>query len=316
MIQTADTIECKSEKSRELAAELTGLVTAETCVRADEPLARRTTFRVGGPADIYVEPASDEDLARVLDFCAHHGEKIFVLGRGSNLLVRDGGFRGMVICLAHRHFNGIEVSADRLRCGAGAKLKQIALEAKRHGLSGVEFLEGIPGSVGGALRMNAGAMGGATFDVLESLRIMDPLGQISERPAREVPAEYRSCSLLKDHVALGAVFRCTYAPREEIERRMNAFSKKRWASQPAAPSAGCVFKNPKTVAAGQVVDELGLKGLRVGGAVVSQEHGNFIVNDGQATARDILELIEKLQKRVLVERGIELHTEVQIIGED
>ena len=130
-------------------------------IRRDEPLAKHTTLRVGGPADVYVEPASEADLAGVVKFCGAHGVPFFVLGRGSNLLVRDGGFRGVVICLAHANFSRIEVDGERLRCGAGAKLKNVAVEAKRNGLSGVEFLEGIPGSVGGALRMNAGAMGGA-----------------------------------------------------------------------------------------------------------------------------------------------------------
>jgi len=316
MTETLGGITVTSARGQQLAADLLASVTGETLVRADEPLARRTTFRVGGPADVYVEPASDADLAAVLGFCVHRGEKFFVLGRGTNLLVRDGGFRGVVICLAHSHFSRIEVAGDRLWCGAGAKLKQVAVEAKRHGLSGVEFLEGIPGSVGGALRMNAGAMGGATFDAVESLRFMNHVGQIFERPAREIPAEYRLCPLLKDHLALDVVFRCAFAPREEIERRMNAFSQKRWATQPAAPSAGCIFKNPQKIAAGQVVDELGLKGLRVGGAVVSQEHGNFIVNDGHATARDILELIERLKQQVREQRGVELQTEIEIIGSD
>ena len=222
----------------------------------------------------------------------------FILGRGSNLLVRDGGVRGVVICLAHPHFSKIEIVGERLHCGAGAKLKNVSVEAKRNNLSGVEFLEGIPGSVGGALRMNAGAMGAATFDAVESLRFMDHAGEIHERSAGEVPVEYRACPLLKTHIALGAVFKCTPLPRAEIEQRMKAYSEKRWESQPAAPSAGCIFKNPGTIPAGKLVDELGLKGTRVGGAMVSAEHGNFIVNDGKATARDVLELIALLKARV------------------
>jgi len=241
---------------------------------------------------------------------------IFVLGRGSNLLVRDGGIRGVVVCLAHPVFSAIELAGERLRAGAGAKLKQVAVEAKRAGLSGVEFLEGIPGSVGGALRMNAGAMGGATFEVVESIRVMDHAGKVRELAATEVQFEYRRCALLTQHIALGAVFKCRAATREEVEQRMNTFSQKRWTSQPAAPSAGCCFKNPTGIAAGKLIDELGLKGLRVGGAMVSLEHGNFIVNDGSATARDVLELIARLRARAKAERGIELHTEVEIVGED
>lgn len=279
-------------------------------------MARHTTLRVGGPADVYVEPASEEDLASVVKFCGENGIKFFILGRGSNLLVRDGGFRGVVICLAQPHFSKIEIVGEKIFCGAGAKLKSVSVEAKRNNLSGVEFLEGIPGSVGGALRMNAGAMGGATFDAVESVRVMDFDGNVRELAPKEMGVEYRSCATLKNNIALGAAFKCKTLPREEIEKRMKAFSEKRWGSQPAAPSAGCIFKNPGAIPAGRLVDELGLKGARVGGAVVSAEHGNFIVNDGNATARDVLELISILKAKAKAERGIELHTEVEIIGED
>ena len=255
-------------------------------------------------------------LAAAVKFCHERNLPLFVIGRGSNLLARDGGFRGVILCLAHAYFSRIVVAGERLRCGAGAKLKNVAVEAKRNGLAGVEFLEGIPGGVGGALRMNAGAMGGATFDVIESVRFMDHAGKIHERSRAGIPVEYRCCPLLKNHVALDAVFRCQPAPREEIEKRMREFSEKRWASQPAAPSAGCLFKNPDSIPAGKLIDELGLKGTRVGGAVVSAEHGNFIVNDGNATARDILELISILKAKAKALRGIELQTEVEIIGVD
>ena len=302
----------KSRNADELAARLS----PEALVRRDEPLAKRTTLRVGGPADVYLEPASEEDLAAALKFCAGQKLAFFVLGRGSNLLVRDGGFRGVVICLAHERFSRIEVTGERLQCGAGARLKQVAVEAKHHGLSGLEFLDGIPGSVGGALRMNAGAMGGWTFNAVESVRFMDCAGQIYQRVTHEVPVEYRTCPLFKDHTALSAVFVCTPAPHEAIERRMNEFSQKRWTTQPAAPSAGCVFKNPPEIRAGRLIDELGLKGARAGGAVVSTAHGNFIVNNGTATAQDVLDLIAIIKARAKDERGIELQTEVEIVGED
>ncbi|HWX20030.1 MAG TPA: UDP-N-acetylmuramate dehydrogenase [Candidatus Binatia bacterium] len=300
-----------SQAAEELARQLSrGAV-----IRPDEPLARRTTLRVGGPADLYVEPATEADLSQVLAFCGQRKLPFFVLGRGSNLLVKDGGFRGVVLSLAQSHFSRVDVVEDRLHCGAGAKLKAVAVEARRHGLAGLEFLEGIPGSVGGALRMNAGAMGGATFDIVESVRLMDSTGRIVELAAEDMDVRYRNCATLKSHIALGAVLRGRPAPREEIERRMNAFSQKRWSSQPAAPSAGCLFKNTPTIPAGKLIDELGLKGTRVGGAVVSAEHGNFIINDGTATARDVLELVELIRKRARAERGLELETEVEIIGE-
>jgi UDP-N-acetylenolpyruvoylglucosamine reductase len=299
-----------------IAAELAARVSSATVIRRNEPLAKRTTLRVGGSADCFVEPASEADLAAIVKFCSERGEKFFVLGRGSNLLVRDGGIRGVVISLAHPNFSRVDLVGERLRCGAGAKLKEVAITAKRNGLAGMEFLEGIPGSVGGALRMNAGAMGIATFNIVESVRVMDSAGKINELTAAQVPVTYRSCALLKTHLALGATLKGARATREEVEARMNQFSAKRWESQPAAPSAGCIFKNPMVTPAGKLVDELGLKGLRVGGAVVSAEHGNFIINEGEATAADVLALIAELKQRVKAARGIELHTEVEIVGED
>ena len=296
--------------------ELAGCVSRATIIRRNEPLAKHTTLRVGGPADIYIEPALEGDLSNVVKFCNERSLPFFVMGRGSNLLVRDGGFRGVMICLARPHFSRVEVTGERLYCGAGAKLKSVTVEARRSGLSGVEFLEGIPGSVGGALRMNAGAMGSATFDAVESVRLMDYAGKIHERAGHEMPVEYRCCPFLKSHIALGAVLKCVQASPEEVGKRMKAFSERRWKTQPAAPSAGCIFKNPEKIPAGRVMDELGLKGTRVGGAVVSAEHGNFIVNDGHATARDILELIEILKQRVKAGRGVDLQTEIEMIGED
>jgi UDP-N-acetylenolpyruvoylglucosamine reductase len=194
-------------------------------------------------------------------------------------------------------------------------LKTVAVEARRAGLAGLEFLEGIPGSVGGAMRMNAGAMGSWMFDVIESIRFMDYSGQAHERKAGEVYVEYRGCPLFKDHIALGAVLQGQPATKEVVAQRMNQFSSKRWESQPAAPSAGCIFKNPQEMPAGRLIDELGLKGTRVGGAVVSDVHGNFIVNEGNATAQDVLNLIAVIKQRAKDARGIELQTEVEILGE-
>jgi UDP-N-acetylenolpyruvoylglucosamine reductase len=310
------TLENSMLNKEQTAAELAKRMSPEAVVRRDEPLAKRTTLRVGGPADVLVEPASDEDLAAVLKFCREHGVKFFVLGRGSNLVVRDGGFRGVVISLAAPHFSRIEIKGDRLHCGAGAKLKNVAVEAKRNGLAGLEFMEGIPGTVGGALRMNAGAMTSATFDVVESLRMMDYAGNVIGAMPPELSVEYRSCATLKTHIALSAVLRVRADSRESIEQRMIAYSKKRWTTQPAAPSAGCMFKNPVACPAGKLIDDLHLKGTRVGGAFVSAEHGNFLVNDGTATARDVLALIQKVREQVKAERGIELHTEVEVVGED
>ncbi len=296
-------------------ASLSRVLSPTTVLRQNEPLARKTTLRVGGPADFYIEPASEAELATVLRLCAATKVPFVILGRGSNLLIRDGGIRGVVICLVHPNFSRIEAAGDRLHCGAGAFLKNVAHEAKRYGVTRLEFLEGIPGSIGGALRMNAGAMGGWMFDVVESIRFMDHSGQIHERRASEVNVEYRGCPLFKNHIALGAVLKGEPAPRELIEQRMTMSNEKRWTSQPRKSSAGCIFKNPKTIPAGKLIDELGLKGARVGGAAISDVHGNFIVNEGSASAQDVLSLIEMVRQRAHAMRGIELETEVEILGD-
>jgi UDP-N-acetylenolpyruvoylglucosamine reductase len=298
-----------------MADEIAARVSPATVIRRDEPMAKHTTLRVGGPAEVYVEPASEVDLATIIKFCGETGAKFFLLGRGSNLLVRDGGFRGVVICLSLPEFSRIEIDGERLRCGAGARLKDVAIAARRHGLCRLEFLEGIPGSIGGALRMNAGAMGSATFDVVESVRTMDFEGSVRALAPAEMSVAYRGCATLKDHVALDAVLRGRPDSLESIAQRMSAYSQKRWSTQPAAPSAGCMFKNPATIPAGRLIDELGLKNTRIGGARISQEHGNFLVNDGSATAAEVLELISILQAKAKAERGIDLHTEVEIIGD-
>lgn len=287
----------------------------ETTLRAREPLARKTTLRVGGVADIYVEPAHEEDLSRVLKWCREEGQPVFFLGRGSNLLIRDGGIRGVVVHLSPTAFGGIAVTGNRLDCGAGARLKAVAAEARRHSLGGLEFLEGIPGSLGGALRMNAGAMGGDVFSRMERLRYMDPDGSLHEVEASRVGAIYRACPFLSGRVALSAVLVGIPASKAEIEARMRTLSQKRWDSQPASSSAGCMFKNPAEIPAGRLIDELGLKGRSVGGVRISVVHGNFFENDGSATAAQVLELIEWVRSQAREKRGIELETEVQIVGE-
>ena len=300
----------------DLVDRLKARVSAATLLRQDEPLARHTTLRVGGPADVYAEPATESDLATILKACAEWKVEVFVLGRGSNLLVRDGGFRGVVIRLSQPEFSRIEVAGTKLFCGAGAKQKDVAQAARRAGLSGVEFLEGIPGSIGGALRMNSGAMGHEIFQVVETVRLMNAAGEICEVPPAALSVGYRECGALKHQVALAAVLTGRPAPVEEIEARMKVYAEKRWSTQPAASSAGCLFKNPAGIPAGKLIDELGLKGTKIGGARISLEHGNFLVNDGGATARDVLALAALLQAKAKAERGIDLHLEVEILGEE
>jgi UDP-N-acetylenolpyruvoylglucosamine reductase len=221
----------------------------------------------------------------------------------------------VVIRLTAQCFTRTEVSGSRLRCGAGAKLKQVALAACEHGLSGLEFMEGIPGTLGGALRLNAGAMHGQTFDVVESVDFLDERGEVSGLPAADFKAEYRDCAFFRSHIALAAVLRGEPAPPETIRQRMEDYRQRRLATQPCQASAGCVFKNPTGVPAGRLLEELGLKGTRAGPAVVSAAHANFIVNEGGASAAEILELIEMLKQRVKQQRGIELETEIEVVGE-
>ena len=300
----------------DLRRDLTERLSRASRVLENEPLSKRTTLRVGGPADLFVEPGNESDLALLLEFCRERAVPWMMLGRGSNLLVRDGGIRGAVISLGAPAFSEIRVDGEQIICGTGARLRSVAFEAKKASLTGAEFMEGIPGNIGGGLRMNAGAMGGAMFDILQSVRFMDAEGAIHEKAAAEIPVEYRNCPLFKTHIVLSATLALRRGTRGEIDAKMNACSEKRWGSQPAAPSAGCIFKNAATIPAGLLVQDLGLKGTRRGGAVISDVHGNFIVNEGNATARDILELIQLVKERARSQRGIELQTEVQIVGED
>lgn len=300
----------------ELAEALRLLLSSSTRLHLDEPMARRTTLKVGGPADFFVEPADENELSRVLKWSSDEQVPVMVLGRGSNLLVRDGGIRGLVISLSQPEFSRIEFLAGEVRCGAGARLKNVAVEAKRAGVTGLEFLEGIPGSVGGALRMNAGAMGGWTFDLVKSVHCLTLSGDAVDVLPASMGVSYRHCKLLESHIAVAAVLNGSPGDRAAIELKMKESSRKRWSSQPAAPSAGCIFKNPATIPSGRLIDEMGLKGTRLGGASISDVHGNFIVNDGGARAVDVLGLISMVKARALAERDIVLETEVQIVGED
>jgi UDP-N-acetylenolpyruvoylglucosamine reductase len=240
---------------------------------------------------------------------------MFVIGRGSNLLVRDGGIRGVVVHPSGGEFDRVEVVDGEITAGVGAKLKQVAYAGKSAGIGGLEWMEGIPGEVGGGLRMNAGAMGSETFDNVVRVRYLDPEGNPHTKTPAELEIHYRHVPSLQRNYAVSAVFRGTPTATEEILRRLQDSQQKRRTTQPAASSAGCIFKNPGPCPAGKLVDELGLKNLNVGNARVSDVHGNFIVNDGGATAVEVLELIDKIKATAREKRGIELETEVQIVGE-
>ena len=298
-----------------IAEKLKAIVGEDGDVRLYEPLSKHTTLRVGGPAQFWVEPRNEEAFSNLIRFCRNESLPLFVIGRGSNLLVRDGGIRGVVVHPRGGDFYKIEVNGPEITAGAGVKLREIAYAARAANLGGLEWMEGIPGVVGGALRMNAGAMGAQTFESVTRIRYLDAEGNPHVKNRDELEVFYRRFPLLEDNFAISATFRAQPAKREEIDGRLRESQEKRRTTQPVARSAGCIFKNPNSIPAGKLVDELGLKNSRVGDARVSEVHGNFIVNDGGATAAQMLQLIDKIQSVARAKRGIELETEVQIVGE-
>jgi len=281
-----------------------------------EPMSHHTTMGVGGPAQFWPEPKTFVAFSEIVGFCRERGIPIRVVGRGSNLLVRDGGIRGAVIHLVRGQFDELGIDGDRLAAGAGVRLKRIVSAAAGAGLAGFEWMEGIPGNVGGALRMNAGAMGSEMFDQLVELTVLDEDGTIRTRLREQIDAGYRNTPELRRSFALQAVFRGHPDAAEMIRGRIDQAKRTRRESQPQAASAGCMFKNPDSVPAGRLIDELGLKGESRGGARVSAQHANFIVNDGNATAGDVFELIEHIRRAARDARGIDLEPEVKILGED
>ena len=285
-------------------------------IKLYEPLAKHTTMRIGGPAQFWAEPETEEGFARMVRFCTERKIPLFVMGRGSNLLVRDGGIRGVVAHLARGEFKKLDVHEGLISAGVGVKQRELAIAARDARIAGFEWFEGIPGNVGGALRMNAGAMGGETFRQVMSVRFVDENGDFHTRTPSEMEVGYRDVSTLKKNYAVSAIFRGTPGVPEEIARKLEESQQKRRTSQPRESSAGCIFKNPGTTPAGKLIDELGLKGMRVGGAKVSEVHGNFIVNDHGATAAEVLKLIDIIKSKAKSERGLDLQTEVQIIGEE
>jgi UDP-N-acetylmuramate--L-alanine ligase/UDP-N-acetylenolpyruvoylglucosamine reductase len=297
-------------------AELSGRLKPGSILKRDEPLHKHTTMRIGGPAQLWFEPVDEDDLQLGLRFAHDRGIPVTFIGRGSNLLVRDGGILGLCVHLGRPYFSRIEVDGDYVTVGAGARLKQIVAEARKHNLGGFEFMEGIPGNLGGALRMNAGAMQGWTMEVVESVRSVDLLGHVREVNKADMEIHYRSVPHFQTHIAVSARLKGAPSSKEEINEKLKAYSNKRWTSQPAAPSAGCIFKNPGPIPAGRLIDELGLKNLSVGSARVSEVHGNFIVNDGGATAENVLQLISLIQSRARESRQIDLNTEVIVLGEE
>jgi len=282
-----------------------------------EPMSRHTTLLVGGPAQFWVEPHTFYGFAFLTNYCRERSIPVRVVGRGSNLLVRDGGIRGAVIHPTGGHFSDITInSKGEITAGVGVRLKKLASVAGAAGIGGFEWMEGIPGNVGGALRMNAGAMGIETFDQVVRVTFIDEDGVIRTRERDEITAHYRNVPELRRSFALQAVFKGKADTSANIRARWDESREKRKSTQPVSASAGCTFKNPEEIPAGKLIDTLGLKGSTHGQAAVSDVHGNFIVNKGGASAKDLLALIQSIQAKAKSSKGIELETEVKILGDD
>ncbi len=284
------------------------LADVKAAVTIDEPLAGCTTFGIGGPADAVVEVADEPALVRVLAFCREAGVDWYVLGRGSNVLISDQGLRGVIVRLG-RGFAEVEVEGEAIRVGGAAPLDGVAVAAEQAGLCGAEFLAGIPGTVGGGMRTNAGAFGRSLTDLLETARVMNHEGDVRELDRSGLADGYRNPVVAGDMVVLDAVLRLASGKPEPAE----AIRQRRWAKQPQDPSAGSFFKNPPTEPAGRLIDRCGLKGTRIGGARVSEKHANFIINTGGASFAHVCELAQVVKANVEEKTGVVLDEEVQVL---
>ena len=281
----------------------------------NEPMSRHTTFRVGGKADLMFFPENEAEIRSALKLAGEAGIHTYVVGNGSNLIVRDGGIRGLVIVLGER-FSQIQIDGKYLHAQAGALLSQAASAAQDASLSGLEFASGIPGTLGGGCAMNAGAYGGQLSDVLVSAEVLLN-GEIKTLTRDEMQMGYRTTLPLREGgIVLGATFELHEDDKEKIHARMRDLNARRRDKQPLnMPSAGSTFKRPEGHFAGALIEGCGLKGFAIGGAQVSEKHAGFVVNTGNATAQDILNLIAHIQKTVKEETGVDLEPEVRIIGE-
>ena len=285
-------------------------------LRTGFQLAPLTTFRIGGPASLYLEPVAEADLVAASAAVRETGVPVVVLGKGSNVLIADGGIRGLVLRLG-RPYRWAARDGGFVTAGAAMPLPSLSNVALAHDLTGLEWGVAIPGSVGGAVRMNAGAHDGEMAEVVSSVDVFDLAAGSSRRvPATELGFSYRRSSLGADAVVIGATVRLTAADRDEIRARMDEAREWRRRTQPLAePNCGSVFENPPGDHAARLIDAAGGKGLRVGGAAVSEKHANFIVTSAGATARDVLELIRSVQELVAARSGIRLEPEVHLVGD-
>ena len=281
-----------------------------------EPMKNHTTFRIGGPADALALPKTPEEVAEVVRFCHEHAQPYYVLGNGSNLLVSDEGYRGLVLQL-YRNFNDIQVNGETITVQSGAMLAAVARTAYQTGLTGLEFASGIPGTIGGAVVMNAGAYGGEMKNVLKEVTVLTKEGEVLVIPAKALELGYRTSVIPKNGwIVLGAVLQLKKGDQEQILARMEELKEQRIIKQPLdLPSAGSTFKRPEGYFAGKLIMDAGLRGFTVGGAQVSEKHCGFVVNRGNATAADVWELICEVKRRVKEMTGVELEPEVKLLGD-
>lgn len=295
--------------------EIRGILQADS-IRENEEMSAHTTFRLGGSADYLLTPQTEEEAEALLRLFYHHGVDYVLLGNGSNVLVSDAGIRGYVIAL-DQNFSDIRIEGNEIIASAGTLLVRIASEAYKSGLTGLEFASGIPGSLGGAVTMNAGAYGGEMKDVVKWVRLFDrSSGQVITKPGSEMEFGYRN-SIVRSgrYVVLSAVLTLQEGDPSEIKAVMDELKEKRVSKQPLEyPSAGSTFKRPEGYFAGRLIEDSGLKGYSVGGAQVSEKHAGFVINKGDASAQDVYQLIEDVRRIVYEQQGVELEPEVCMIG--
>ena len=300
--------------NREVSSRFCGIVGSDN-VYFEEPMKKHTTFRIGGAADYYLCPHTPEEIREIIQVCREEQIPWFVIGNGSNLLVSDSGYRGAVIQI-YRNFSRVVCEETVIRAQAGALLSQIAAQAQKSSLTGFEFAAGIPGTLGGAVTMNAGAYGGEMKDVLKSATVLTGDGQIRRLSAEELKLGYRT-SIIKsgEYTVLEAEIGLERGDEEKIRSRMEELREQRKTKQPLEyPSAGSTFKRPEGYFAGKLIMDAGLRGF-CGGAQVSEKHCGFVINTGDATAADVVGLIREIQRRVEEQFGVKLEPEVRFLGE-
>lgn len=285
-------------------------------VLSEEPMKKHTTFRIGGPAKYYVTPMDCEQIRQILALCQRENVPYFVLGNGSNLLVSDAGYDGVVIQI-YKNMNQIQIKGDTITAQAGILLSQVAKKALENSLTGFEFASGIPGTLGGAVVMNAGAYGGELKDVLVSATVLTLDGEIKKISLEALKLGYRT-SIVKEegYIVLEAELKLTAGEKEAIQKRMDELKVQRVEKQPLEfPSAGSTFKRPVGYFAGKLIQDAGLRGYQVGGAQVAEKHCGFVINRGNAAAADVVQLIRDVQKAVCDKYQVSLETEIKFLGE-